>query len=109
MHQSKDIGTFKHRTRIDRILMCVVLLLLSIQLMGAATHKHAVANTKSDCAACYFAHHQPAGLPPMIVEAVPAPASVSYWPIGIVTYRFMAQPSYLIPLAQAPPHQLPTS
>lgn len=105
MRPSKDIGTIKHRTRIDRILMCFVLLLLSIQLMGAAAHKHALADTKSDCAACYFAHHQPAGLPPVSVEAAPAAALISYWPIGIVTYLFMAQPSYLIPLAQAPPRQ----
>jgi hypothetical protein len=108
MRPSKDIDTLKHRTRIDRILMFVVLLLLSIQLMGAASHKHALADTKSDCAACYFAHHQPAGLPPVAIDAVPVSALVSYLPIGLVTYLFMAQPSYLIPLAQAPPHQLPT-
>ena len=108
MRPSKDIGTIKHRTRIDRILMFVVLLLLSIQLMGAASHKHALADTKSDCAACYFAHHQPAGLPPVTAEAVPVSALVSYWPVGFVTYLFMARPSYLIPLAQAPPRQIPT-
>lgn len=108
MRPSKDIDTIKHRTRIGRILMGVVLLLLSIQLMGATSHKHALADTKSDCAACDFVHHQPAGLPPIIVEALPATVLVAYRPVGPGLYRFVSRPSHLIPQPQAPPRHHPT-
>ena len=106
MRPSKDIGTGQHMRRVDRILMWVVLLLLSIQLLGAASHKHAYADTKSDCAACFFVHHQPAGLPPTSAEAVAVPALVSYLPVVLGVHRFIAQASYMIPLAQAPPRPL---
>lgn len=75
--------------------------------MGATSHKHDLAETKSDCAAGHFARHQPAGLPHVAAEAVPASVLFSYWLIGFVTDLIMAQPSYPIPLAQAPPHRLP--
>jgi hypothetical protein len=106
MQASQHIDNIPHRkTRFQRVLMCVVLLLLSIQLMGTAFHKHEYTDTKSDCATCSFIHHLPSGLPDVAVALLPVMMPLVYRILGAGSYHFLVQPSYLIPRSQAPPRR----
>ncbi len=97
------------KARFHRVVACVVLLMLAIQLFGMAHHKHAYAETASDCAACSFAQHLPSGLPPFAVEVAPTVALVSYQRMAFVSILFvLSQSNYLIPHAQAPPVHIPS-
>lgn len=104
----KYFGGLTHRKgRFHRAMLCAVLLLLSMQLMGVLHHQHAFNETRSDCAACYFAQNLPPDLAAASADVAPTLALVSYLLLSIPAYRFLSQPSHLIPLAQAPPPQLP--
>jgi hypothetical protein len=81
----------------------VVLLLLTIQLLGVSFHQHAYADTKTDCASCTFAQTLPPALPATEVAAVAAMDLVTELIHSCKFQLFLAQPSYLIPLSQAPP------
>jgi hypothetical protein len=104
MQASQHIDNIPHRrTRFQRVMLCVVLLLLSIQLLGTAFHKHDVAESRSDCAACSFVHHLPTGLPELNVGLPPVMLMLVYRLAGIGAYHFLPRTSYLIPRSQAPP------
>jgi hypothetical protein len=104
MQASQHLDSYAHRrTRFQRVLMCVVLLLLSIQLLGAAFHQHDYAESESDCATCSFVHHLPTGLPELGVGLAPVVLLLVYQLVSIGFYRFIPQTSYLIPRSQAPP------
>jgi len=90
-------------TRFQRVLMSVVLLLLSIQLLGAAFHKHDYAEPDADCAVCSFVHRLPTGLPELGVGLAPVMLLLVYCVASIGFYHFLPPTSYLIPRSQAPP------
>lgn len=83
--------------------MCVVLLMVSLQLLGVAYHDHAYSDTSTHCATCDFDQYLPPALPPSTVSAVPVATAVAYPIAAAKAYVSFSQPSYLIPLAQAPP------
>ena len=106
MQAARSIDVFPNRTWAARVLMGVVLLVLTLQLLGAGSHKHALADKGADCVACQFAHHQPMGPAP---ETVAALAAVEL--VGVVQARagvllLLARPAFLIPPSQAPPRRL---
>jgi hypothetical protein len=104
MPQSEYIDNIAHRiTRFQRVLLCVVLLLLSMQLLGTAFHKHDVAGSDADCATCSFVHHLPTGLPELNVGLPAVMLVIAYWLASAGAYHFQPRTSYLIPRSQAPP------
>lgn len=86
-----------------RAVLCIVLLFVSLQLLGVAYHAHAYSDTTTHCATCDFDQYLPPALPPSTVFAVPVAEAVSYPIAAAKAYISFFQPSYLIPLAQAPP------
>jgi hypothetical protein len=82
-----------------------VLLLLTIQLLAAGSHRHPLKDNGADCPACQFAHHQPAGTPPAAIAALPVPELVGLLAIGVGVLRLLAEPAFLIPPSQAPPRR----
>ncbi len=98
--------TVHRRTRYQRVVMFLALLFLSLQLLGAAQHKHAVTDTHSDCVACFVAHLPGGGAPPTIagVLAVAMLAGLAI----VVLFRQAAfkQANYLTPPSHAPPSRL---
>ena len=95
MHQHR-------KARRNRVLMFFVLLFLSLQLLGSATHKHNYAHTESDCVACFVAH-LPSGAPPVAAGVI---ALVLVGGLAIVPVLFQTvqpQVSFLIPHSHAPP------
>jgi hypothetical protein len=105
MRTVSGIDVFHNRTWLARVLMGVALLLLTIQLLGAASHRHALSDNGADCTACHFTHHQPAGLPPATVAALPAAELVGIVLVSAGVPRLPARPAFLIPPAQAPPRR----
>jgi hypothetical protein len=86
-----------------RLLVCICSLVLVLQLMGVAFHKHDASEQVPDCVACQIAS-QPLG----DVPAVPASLLAVFL---VVAYLLARQPHapavvprrYLIPARQAPP------
>ena len=104
MQKPHDIGNFINRSkRYAHVVIFAVLLAFMVQLMGANAHHHDSADNGADCAACQFAHHQPSGLPPVAAVVEATPLRVSYVLAAFSVHLFLAQPSHLIPLSQAPP------
>lgn len=101
--QHTDPGRPQHRTRFQRVVMALVLLMLSVQLLGVAFHKHDYADTGADCASCTFTHHLPSGLPDLHIDVAPSVAPLGYRVLVAVVYCFAAPVSFLIPRSQAPP------
>ncbi len=106
MQVSKYFGDQRRKARFNRVVMRVVLLLLAIQFMGTAHHRHDYLDTKTDCAACNFVQHLPFDLPPLVADAAPSLTLVSWPSVVFDAYVFFAQRSYLIPRGQAPPSPL---
>ncbi len=107
MQAGTDNRTHQHRKRYPRILLAVVLLILTLQLLGATHHHHAYADTRDDCASCVLAHHLPSDLPPVAPALVMMLAMTSYPLPAIAAYGYVSRHSYLIPHAQAPPAASP--
>ena len=104
MHKTNNIGNFIYRSRrYAHVVIFAVLFAFVVQLMGANSHHHAYTDDGADCAACQFAHHQPTGLPQVAAVVEPSPMLVSYVLAAFSVHVFLAQPSHLIPLSQAPP------
>lgn len=104
MQANPQYGLSQHRRAwLTRAVMGVVLLLLSLQLLGVAYHHHDYADTTSVCATCDFDQYLPPTLPSTTVAAIPALEAISYPIATAARYISFFQPSYLIPLAQAPP------
>jgi hypothetical protein len=96
-------GTTRTTTRLDRFLVALVVLLLSLQLLLSGCHKENHAGYSDNCASCVFAHHLPHALPE--VDLIPAaPMALVAYHIAQVLIRQAAKPfSFLIPRGQAPP------
>ncbi|WP_295998739.1 hypothetical protein [Rugamonas sp.] len=104
MQKTDTIGNFiDHSKRYAHVVIFAVLLAFIVQLVGAGSHHHAYTDDGADCAACQFQHHQPNGLPPVAAAVEPAPLLVAYVRHVFSVHVFLAQPSHLIPLSQAPP------
>src|SRR5471030_1458173 len=97
-----SVGTSHLQTRIQRVLMLFVLVFLSLQLIGASSHKHAYTSTQNDCAACVIAH-MPAGVPPPALAVVPVAMLVSL-PALVPQRSIRARRiDFLTPPSHAPP------
>jgi nitrate reductase gamma subunit len=96
-------GTTRTTTRLDRLMVMLLVLLLSVQLLMSGCHKENHAGYSDNCASCVFAHHLPHALPE--VDLVPAaPMALVAYHIAQVLIRQAAIPfSFLIPRGQAPP------
>jgi len=109
MQKTNNIGNFINRSRrYAHVVIVAVLFAFVVQLMGANAHHHASTDNGADCAACQFAHHQPSGLPPVAAVVEATPLRVSYVLAAFSVHVFLAQPSHLIPLSQAPPRAAST-
>lgn len=96
-------GTTRSTTRLDRFLVTLVVLLLSLQLLTAGRHKDNHVGFSDNCASCVFAHHLPHALPEVDLVAA-APLALVAYHIAQVLIRQAAKPfSFLIPRGQAPP------
>lgn len=102
LRKYKTVST-SSKTRLCRVVMGIVLFFLALQLLSPAHHDHAYADTKADCASCFFAHHLPSDLPPVAPVPVPVLALASYPLPAVILQRHASRTSYLIPHAQAPP------
>lgn len=108
MQKTNNIGNFIYRSRrYAHVVIFAVLMAFIVQLVGANSHHHAYTDDGADCAACQFQHHQPNGLPPVAAAVEPAPLLFSYVLHVFSIQVFLAQPSHLIPLSQAPPRATP--
>lgn len=98
-------GTTRSTTRLDRLMVMLVVLLLSLQLLTAGQHKDNHVGFNDNCASCIFAHHLPHALPE--VDLVPAaPIALVAYHIAQVLIRQAARPfSYLAPRGQSPPRR----
>ncbi|MGZ3237641.1 MAG: hypothetical protein ACXU8A_09730 [Burkholderiaceae bacterium] len=91
------------KIRLYQIAFWLMTLVLTLQLIGMAFHKHDLTEDSSDCVSCYLAAHVPSHVP-----AAPAAIIAAFL---IFVYRIALQPiyvhvvpqSYLIPHSQAPP------
>ena len=93
----------RRSTRLQRALLSVLMLLLSLQLLGTAYHKHALLGADNDCAACHFVQHLPTDVPPPAQLAAPTPAILYFHTLPVFAFTNLARASFLIPDAQAPP------
>ncbi|GJI92220.1 MULTISPECIES: hypothetical protein [Duganella] len=97
-----SVGTQRHKTRIQRVLMLFVLVFLALQLFGASSHKHAYTDSQNDCAACVIAHLPTGGTPPALVVA-PVAQLVSV-PVPVLQRSVRAlRTDFLTPPSHAPP------
>ncbi|HEY8099873.1 MAG TPA: hypothetical protein VIF82_03905 [Burkholderiaceae bacterium] len=102
----KDHFSAKRTTKIRlyQLAFWLMTLVLTLQLVGMAFHKHDLTEEHSDCVSCYLAAHVPSHVP-----AAPAVIIAAFL---IFVYRIALQPiyfhivphSFLIPHSHAPPH-----
>jgi hypothetical protein len=92
-----------------RLLHWLVLTIVTLQLIGAACHRHDLADQSPDCVSCYLAAHVPSPIPPVSADVLPSPTILHYRIASLPAYLFVAQQSYLIPHSQAPPRVLSPS
>ena len=96
----------KQPTRLQsfgRMLLMVCALVFALQLAAATQHNHAVGGLAQDCASCVLSHHVPAPPAPAPVLAPFAALLLACLLPALPVARIVAQASYLIPDAQAPP------
>jgi hypothetical protein len=87
-----------------RLLHWFVLVIVTLQLIGAGFHHHDVLEESDDCVSCYMVAHVPSPMPPVSLDVLPSLTILPYQIASLPIYLFVAQQSYLIPHAQAPPH-----
>ncbi len=85
--------------------MFIVLLFLSLQLLGAAQHKHALTDTQSDCVACFMAH-MPGGAPPTVAGVLAVAMLAGLAVVVLFRQAVIKQANYLMPPSHAPPSRL---
>lgn len=104
MQAVTQIGNLSQRwARARRALLAVVLLLLMVQLLGAAFHQHDYASKPLACASCALLQHLPPGLPPAAGALAPSLALARYPVAAPRSCHLPPRPGHLIPRAQAPP------
>lgn len=91
------------RSTLRKVLVCVCALILALQLIGSAFHKHDPSETLPDCVSCHVAAQPLADIP-----AIPATVLAV---LLVVAYLLALRPKlpvvvvrrYLTPPRQAPP------
>lgn len=101
--QKSKYPVSQSRARSNRVLLCVVLLLLVMQLLATAFHRHASLEPDVVCASCDFAHHLPPAPPGLAPDLAPTLVLLGWFLLLPGFHRIFAQASYLIPHAHAPP------
>jgi hypothetical protein len=96
-------GSIRTMTRLDRVLVLLVVALLSLQLLSAGRHKSDHVNYDDGCSSCFFAHQVPHGLPDVKPDVVPVAAAQSYLVESLIIHEASATPRFLIPHSHAPP------
>jgi hypothetical protein len=96
-------GSIRTMTWLDRVVVLMVALLLSLQLMVSGQHKDDHAGYGDNCPSCVFAHHVPSGLPEVNPVLLPVLAAQSYRLLRVVIHQAPLSVSFLIPKSQAPP------
>jgi hypothetical protein len=96
-------GSIRTMTRLDRVLVLLVVSLLSLQLLVSGHHKDDHVDVSADCPSCVFAHQVPHGLPDVEPVVVPVTRAWSYLLERIVVHQPAAYSRFLIPHSQAPP------
>jgi hypothetical protein len=86
-----------------RLLYWLVLIIVTLQLIGAGHHHHSLTDQSRDCVSCYITAHFPPPIPSVGAVVLPSPAVLNYQIAPLPIYLFVAQQSYLIPHSQAPP------
>ena len=92
--------------RFSRALLWLAMVVLTLQLIGAAHHKHGLTDQSSDCVSCYIAAHFPADIPPVAAEILSALAILAYCIVLLPLSTVVATQHYLTPPSQAPPRVL---
>lgn len=90
-------------TWLDRVVVSMVALLLSLQLMASGHHKDQHVGFDDHCASCVFAHHVPSGLPEAELRPLPVTTAPSYRLERVAVHESPVYVSFLIPKSQAPP------
>ena len=96
-------GSIRTMTRLDRVLVLLVVALLALQLLVSGHHKDDHVASSNDCPSCVFAHQVPHGLPDVEPVVVPVTRAWSYLLERVVTFQSAAASRFLIPQSQAPP------
>ena len=91
------------RPRLAKALLWMAAIILALQLIGSAFHKHDLANESHDCVSCQIASHFPADLPAVNAVLQAIFLVVAYRIALLPRYVYVAGQSYLIPPRQAPP------
>lgn len=94
------------RSRFSRAVIWFAGLILALQLIGTAFHKHDLTEQAPDCVSCQMASHFPADVPAAGAALLAVFLVVAYRLARLPRYRYVAEPSYLIPPRQAPPRRL---
>lgn len=90
--------------RFSRAALWLAMLVISLQLIAMAFHKHDLAEQDHDCVGCYLSAHVPTDLPMVQAEIIISLTVIAYRIALQPIYSFIAaQSSYLLPLPQAPP------
>jgi hypothetical protein len=91
------------RSRLTQALLWMAAIVLALQLIGSAFHKHDLADESHDCVSCQIALHFPADLPAVNAVLQAVFLLVAYRIALLPRYVYVAEQSYLIPPRQAPP------
>jgi len=96
-------GSIRTKTRLDRVLALLAMLLLTLQLLSSGQHKDDHVGYSDNCSSCFFAHHLPSSLPDVNPGPVPVTATLSYRLLRFAIHQAPTRISFLIPCSQAPP------
>lgn len=96
-------ASIRTKTRLDRVLALLAMLLLTLQLIGSGQHKDDHVGYSDNCSSCFFAHHLPSSLPDVNPGPVPVTAMLGYRLLRFVIHQAPTRISFLIPCSQAPP------
>ena len=89
-----------------QVVLYVVTAIFVVQMLGTGYHHHDLTKVDDDCVSCVLAAHMPSGPPDVSIHVEPTVALLIYLVAVAPLYVFLGQPSYLIPLSQAPPRRV---
>lgn len=105
MHLATERSTAASRTlpRAMRVLVWLCVAVFTVGLLLASTHRHDLADVKTDCVSCHVAGNLLGDLPPAHALVLAVLLAVAWVLARLPVYCFTPAPSYLIPARQAPP------
>jgi hypothetical protein len=91
------------RHRMVRVVLCLAMLVLTIQLFCMAFHRHALSEHVSDCVSCYSANQISGGSGEPVLRVTVAAIMMYRQPLLVAVSRLFFADRFLTPPAHAPP------